>query len=114
MNVIHFERNSSTSTPVLVSPKTSWFALRYATSETLTSKRESRVASFVCLIPLKMSLAFLTVSVSRPSFVLSISSRFSALISHGLMYHEGILHPPLKSRSNARLFRLSVRLSSAS
>lgn len=84
MNVIHFERNSSTSTPVLVSPKTSWFALRYATSDTLTSKRESRVASFVCLIPLKMSLAFFTVSVSRPSLVLSISSRFSALISYGL------------------------------
>lgn len=57
MNVIHLETNSSTSIPAVALPTESAVVFLYDKSAALTRRRESIVASEVCLTWSKYSFA---------------------------------------------------------
>ena len=73
MNAIHFPTNSSTSIPIEAPPSLFWMARRAVRSPAVTRRRESRVASEVCLTPAKSWFAFSKVAL-RPS---DVDARYS-------------------------------------
>lgn len=61
MYEMHLETNSSTSIPAVESPSASWAVFLCERSAALTRRRESMVASEVCLTFSKSSFALRTV-----------------------------------------------------